>query len=312
MQMVSFQHYGLFFAPAQVAAAQKYAKREPYQLAWEQLHQPPLADPISALLWEAFRYRFDEDKAVGAQAAEQLLNDLQVAPAASFLDQMMVLLVRAQIFELVRDHPAATEALQDRWLLKFGQQIEHLNETQPSTYVEQIWLALLKMAAGVVLEHEDLIQDSAAFYRQVIETAIHPRGYLLPLTESTAETGLQHTLLALKGLVLLAECGQQIGLDLWQYSQRNVSLVTAGLYPLYYYFYPEKWQWTDGLDQPEAERLFRLHGSYLEPLNRHIGKPTRAIDLILKDLRPVVDVQGGGMLTLSHGVVIGRGPFGLF
>jgi hypothetical protein len=85
------------------------------------------------------------------------------------------------------------------------------------------------------------------------------------------------------------------------------------LYPLYYYFYPEKWQWNgtnpNTLDQPEVERLFRLHGSFLELLNHHIGQPTRAIDLILKELRPVVDIWGGGIPSLSHGVAIRRGLF---
>lgn len=310
--MVSYQHCGLFFTPAHITAAQKYAKRAPYQLAWKQLQQPP-AEPLSALLWAAFRYRFDKDAAAGKDAAEVLLDDLDLAAGSStLLDQLTRLLVRAQIFEMVRDHPAATEAQQHQWLLQFGQQIEHLNEQESLTHVEQIWLALLNMAAGVVLEHDGLVQHSAAFYRQVIETAIHPRGYLTPLAESKDENGLADALLAVKGLVLLAEAGQHIGLDLWQQSNRGVSLVTAGLYPLYYYFYPEKWQWSEAFDQPEAERLFRLHGSYLEPLNRHIGQPTRAIDLILKDLRPLADAWGGGLLTLSHGVVIGRGPFGLF
>jgi hypothetical protein len=184
---------------------------------------------------------------------------------------------------------------------------------------EALLRAALNMAAGIVLEREPIFEAGAQVYRQTIDHSVRPEGFIPRAVQVAEGQGLAHQLLSVAALVLMAEMAQHVGVDLWRYSNRGVSVLTAATYPLYYYFYPEKWPWGTeaeireghtALEQEYATGLFRQHGGFLEMLNGRYDKPLRAIRLILKDIRPVVDVYGGGLTTLTHGLPERSGLFG--
>jgi hypothetical protein len=308
------EHCGLYFSQVHIKTAQKYAKREPFKQAWEHLrtHQP--LDLLSSSQWNGLRYRFDDDKTSGEIAVSNLRDHLllSVEEDTPYIDGVMITLVMAQCFELVRDHPTYSPAAQEQWRETFIQRVSHLNTiaTDELLQVERIWQNLMNLAAGIVLEEESIINQAVAYFHSIVDKEIRPQGFLPQAVEGKDGGSLLRMLLSVKGLVLMAEAAKQIDIDLWSIQNRGVSVVTAALYPLYYYYYPEKWQWDEGIELEEAQRLFKLHGSYLEPLNLHIGRETRAIDLILKEIRPIYDLWGGGLMTLSHGVPKRRGLFG--
>nr|MCU0476272.1 hypothetical protein [Anaerolineae bacterium] len=96
-----------------------------------------------------------------------------------------------------------------------------------------------------------------------------------------------------------AEVAAHAGIDLWGYELRSVSLMTAAFYPLYYYYYPEKWKWAEGISIDAAQQMFRQNAAFLEIINRR--RPNvHAINLIVDELRPIIDPLGGGAVTLTH------------
>lgn len=317
--MTRFEHYGLYFSEAQVMTARNQAKHPPFKQAWERLDTPvdASADPLEQAMIHALRWRFykligEGETAVGLyhRAAGQPLDD------ASLLDRCIYTTALAQLFELVRDHPLA-EAIPSsesvHLLLERASEVETVTQdadVQGIAYLERIWAALVMMSAGVVGEDAERRERAADVYHHIIDHDIRPAGFIPQIVDGKDGGSLLRTLIALKGLTLLAEASQYSGLDLWSYSNRGVSLVTTALYPLYYYFYPEKWKWDSDLDPETVKADFRAHASYLEPLNHHIGRPTKAIDLILNEIRPIYNPYGGGLLTLSHGVRQRRGLFG--
>lgn len=315
--MLNFQHTGLYFSQNNINQAKKYAKREPFKIAWELLRDQPTLDLPASTQWDGMRYRFEGDEDAGSKAVHDLNDGSAFAldEDMPYLDGVMETVVLAQSFELIRSHRAFTPSHQAAWRDLLFERTSRLNVANDLLHVEQIWQALMNMAVGIVLEREPIVTDAAHFFRKVVDQDIHPRGYISQAVggENTAARdggSLLRMLLSVKGLVLMAEAAKHIGLELWAYSNRGVSVVTAALYPLYYYYYPEKWQWDEGIEIEAAEQLFKLHGSYLELLNLHLGRPTKAIDLILKEIRPIYDVTGGGLTTLSHGVPLRRGLFG--
>jgi hypothetical protein len=319
--MTPFDHCGLYFSEAQVMTARNDARHPPFKQAWKRLDAPldANADLLEQAMIHALRWRFHKligegETAVGIyHRAGQ-----QAADRLSLLDGCIHTVALAQLFELLRDHPLAEAIPASESINLFIERASQLDtviqsmdtDTQGIAYLERIWAALVMMTAGVVSEDIDLRERAAAVYHHIIDHNIRPAGFIPQLVDGKDGGSLLRTLIALKGLTLLAEAAQYSGLDLWSYNNRGVSLTTAALYPLYYYFYPEKWQWDSDLDPDTVKADFRTHAGYLEPLNRHIGRPTKAIDLILAEIRPILDPYGGGLLTLSHGVRQRRGLFG--
>ncbi len=319
MTRTQYDHCGLYFTQQHILTARKGAKRAPFQPAWERLDAPvsSQAAPLEQALIHGLRWRFHENEAEG-ETAVRLYQTAAQSPLDdhSLLDGCMYTVGLAQLYELVRDHPHAaqiTHADGPALFMQRALQVEAAldsDDPQGMAYLERIWAALLLMAAGVVTENDDFCQRAASVYHQIIDHDIHPAGFIPQVVDGKDGGSLLRMLIALKGLVLIAEAAPRSGLDLWTYSNRGVSLTTAALYPLYYYYYPEKWQWDADLDPDAVKADFSAHAGYLEPLNRHIGRPTQAIDLILSEIRPIFDPYGGGLLTLSHAVPQRRGLFG--
>ncbi len=300
-------HYALYYNAEQAANAQKNAKRTPFKSAFEQLQRITSLDLTESAVVYSQQWRITENNAA-AQKAAALLPDLLNAPLHDNLQRSAAAFAALiQVFESLRgdiltaaDEGRISDALRDR--------IHAINQYPPADYAAEAWRALANTAAGIALADETLFTHGTNAYRAVIDNDIHPDGYLPKVVEKP--NGYLNTLLTVQALTLNAEAARHAGVDLWHYNNRGVSIVTAALYPLYYYFYPEKWKWGEPLTLEEVHPHFASHGAYLEMLNLHIGRPTKAIDLILNDRRPLFDTFGGGMTTLTHAPILRRGLFG--
>ena len=175
---------------------------------------------------------------------------------------------------------------------------------------------------------------AVAGFRALIDL-VQPHGYVRPLVEVRDGQSLPRTLQFVQALVLAAEVGEYQGYHLWEYERRGVSVLTAALYPLYYYYYPEKWQWDaqpvlqqmTGKRPSRRERaaqvlsdytvdtvkdVFIENRSFLELVNRRTRGSVRAVTLILDEARPILDFVGGGPVTLTHGLPHAPKRRGLF
>ncbi len=306
--MSAFTHFGLFFGPEHVRAARRDHDRSPLREAWARLQEPAPAGALAAAHWDGLRWRFSDDLDAGERAVQALQQGAgwEDAPASSF-EQCGRALALAQTFEMVRDHPAFPASASAAWLEQFADYVAALSATPPASLVEQIGLGAVAAAAGVVLERSDLLEAGADIFRRTVRDEVRPEGYLPALVEAGDGRGMERQLQAVAALTLTAEAAAQAGLDLWGYSARGVSLVTAGAYLIYYYYYPEAWRWDAG-QTPDAPGLFRRWGGFLEMLNRR-ARP-RDIRLLLDELRPIYQLDGGGLTTLTHGVSARRGWFG--
>jgi hypothetical protein len=225
----------------------------------------------------------------------------------SDFDALAAAITLAQGFELVRDHPAWSPDSQSAWSGRFAGLGDFLNrQPETITLVERIWIGLLNVAVGIVLEDETRLQAGADVYRQVIDNDIRPEGYLTLAVEGGDGGSLWRQMLAVGGLVLTAEAAAHVGLDLWNYTSRGISVVTAASYLIYYYYYPDQWRW-DTLTEADTKQLFKEHGGFLEMVNRH-ARP-KDIKLLFDDLRPFYNLTGGGLTTLSHALSARRGLF---
>jgi hypothetical protein len=274
--------------------ADKSRERDPFLQAWNFLSQhQPKSDLARAQIY-GLAYRFQNDFYAGEQAIALLTNALQFDAETRYLDRVTTTLAWAQCYEMLRDHPNLSSA----WLTTFSDTVEHLNRTV-TTGFRNLWLNALNMGAGVVLEREDLFQTSADEYKRVVSEVIHPEGYLHGEVEQSDGLGFYRQLRAVQALVLMAETASHVGEDLWGYEMRGVSVMTAATYVMYYFFRPDKWRWDEGLEDVIVP-FVRKHAGFWEMVNRH--SPPRDLRLLLDDLRPIFDAQGGGLTTLTHGV----------
>jgi len=320
-------HFGLYFSAEAVKKAHDNAEREPLKSAWARLRETNPLEPLSSAQWNGLRYRFDANTQAGEFTVSILMEHLtKSTDDTPYWHSVAETLLLAQCIELIRDHPATTPALKAHWRDLIFERTGALNQlTYDASIAESLWMNTLNMATGIVLEREPIFQDSVAYFKAIIDEEIHPEGYLPKAIdpESGGQSLLNHLRIS-EALVLMAEMARCIDVDLWRYSNRGVSLTTATTYPLYYYFYPEKWKWVEEryiggkkveaevLDIDETQQMFKKNSGYLEMLNAHYGtSPLKAIRMILDEVRPVNDLYAGGLTTLTHGVTEGRrGLFG--
>lgn len=303
---MQIQHFGLFFSPENIKTADKFRKRPPFDQAWERLNTQKPLDLTSSTAFHALRYRINGDASIGRTALASLMEpSFQQAASASALDTLRHVVASAHSTEMLRDLISAAD------LAQISQQMAATVDaiTSPDApTATRIWAALAGLCVGIVAEDPARIDNAVSTYKSVINHDIHPNGYLVSISKEPAV--YLNTLMAVQGLVLMAEAAKHIRIDLWNVNNRGVSVTTAGLYPLYYYYYPEQWTWGEQMTMEESQAPFRTHGTYLELLNVHIGRPTKAIDLILDEIRPVFDACGGGLTSLTHGIPARRGLFG--
>jgi hypothetical protein len=316
--MFELNHCGLYFTAEDIQYAQKNKKRHPFKAAWNLLLNTEQTESLARLQWAGLRYRFAGDVATG-ESALSILNsgmfsatvyETLLGNTAELRDAIFRMLALAQCFELLRDHPAYSLEQRAMWLEIFSGYVDSLrHQVYEPTVLETIWLSALNVVAGVVLERKDWFDIGVAIYQHTVNDSIHPEGYLPKVVNSGDGRSFEKQLSAVVALVLTAAAADCVGVNLWGHTTRGVSVLTAAAYPLYFYFYPEKWPWGETLTEQYVTCMFRERGGFLEIINQRYDRPLKAIKLMLDDLRPIYDCHGGGLATLSHAVAK-RGLFG--
>ncbi len=302
------QHCGLYFTSEQVQTARKQRDREPFASAWQLLHDSEQDGDLPGAQWLGLRALFAEDDAAGWRALPLLLAALSAPIEQGYHEELAIALALGQGIELLR--PVLMQDGQlDAARAAYSQRVtDLLTPPEDAVYVETLWLAALQVGAGVVLEREDLFTTGTSTYRAVIDHDIHPEGYIKQAVSVPNGRTYEWQVLSVAALVQTAEMATHAGDDLWAYDNRGVSVLTAAAYILFYYHFPEKWRWEAGLETEHVQALISQHGGFVEMLNlRH--RP-RTIEAMLDNHRPLYDVFGGGLTTLSHGWVQRRGLFG--
>ncbi len=305
-------HCGLYFTEEHVRQAQGARDSEPYLSAYLFLHEREQRG-IAAAQWYGLRYSFDDNADAGERAVEKLADciDEPLSDDLPYLDGIAETLMLAQSFELTRDHPAWSAEAQTRWLNLFQDRVNQFSGSPYNdTQVENLWLAALALASGIVLERDDIVRVGVEVFQRTIDQEISPRGHMLKAVEGKDGGSLYRQILSASALVLMAEAASHYGIDLWSYNNRGVSVVTTAVYPIYYFYTPEKWRWDEGISVDETQLLFRRCGGYLEMLYRQTGY--KDLKPLLEDLRPIYDPHGGGLTTLTHGIPLKPKRRGLF
>lgn len=299
-----FKHTGLYFTDKHIEQARANRERPPVREAWKMLRERQQSG-VQEAQWDGFRYRFDNDVKRGENGVKCLLADNALDESMTYVDALKTTLIQAQSFEMLRDHPAMDSEKQAQFLNQFWERLVYLNEVEyERSYVEMLMLGLLDVVGGIVLEQEAIFERGAEIYRRVIREDVHPQGYITKAVQVGDGGGLLRQLIAVQTLVLMAEAAAHVGVDLWSYSFRGVSVMTAFTYIMYYYFLPEKWRW----DENVTNEPFREYNGMFEIVNHHAYP--KDLKPLLEDMRPIYDAPFGGLTTLSHGVVRKRGLFG--
>lgn len=314
-------HRGLYFGTDDILRANQESVRGPLLAAWALLNEvEPKPETLPGIMRNGLRYALKGDTDAGGHsiAGLLLLTTQPLADSTSYLQSAATLTAMIHCFEMLRAHPDFDR--RGEWLDWLFEQVSMIN--QPAydlAHHERLWLALVNVAAGIALERAPIFEEGVKVYQQTIDKYVHPEGYIKPAVEDHKDRdGLFRLLWSVKALVLMAEAAAHAGVDLWRYEFRGVGLLTAVLYPLAYYFRPEKWQWSrdpnPDADVPlmtveEVEPLFKQHGAFYEMVNRRAEKQ-KAVTLFLQAERPLFDTYGGGLTTLTHGIVKKRGLFG--
>ncbi len=306
------QHCGLYFTFDHVNQARRERDSEPFRSAFLYLRDREQRG-AEAAQWNGLRYRFEADEYAGEKAIETLNECISepVPEDMTFLDAIGQTMTLAQAFEMTRDHPAWSTEDQVRWLNLYQERVNELSHSPyKDTQVENLWVAALVLASGVLLEREDIFSVGVEVFQRTIDEDISPRGHIPRAVEGEDGGSLYRQILSASALVLMAEAATHCGVNLWEHEQRGVSVTTAAIYPIYYFYTPDQWKWDAGISPDEAQFLFRRYGGYLEILNRRTG--FKDLKPLLEDLRPIYDSRGGGLTTLTHGVALKqrRGLFG--
>ncbi len=300
-----FHHYGLFFTREHVQQARENRAGDPYAAAWALLDTYQPSDALSQAQHNALRYRFADDVQAGAQAVQGLQRlNIGAPDDRPYIEQAAALVTLAQCFEMLRDHPAWNN--QAAWLAAFDARLHTLQRPLDDLpFVDQAWLNTLALISAIVLEREDALQQAVAVFKGIIDHDIHPEGYILKTVQMPAEQqgyygdGLYRMLLTAQALILAAEAASHVGADLWAYNNRGVSVMTPLPYLLYYYYFPDKWRWDEGLEVEPTQALYRAHAGMWDMAQRQAFSRDRKV--LLDELRPIYDVWGGGLTTLTHG-----------
>ncbi len=318
------RHYGLFFSEAQGQFAREQRDTEPLRSAWDALRRRRPTTQLLQAQQDALLYRLAGNEEAGARALRSLQAAEQETPnGVGHLAQIVALLTQAQCHEMLYDHPAFTTRA--AWLQGYAERVRaRLNADAELLHVERMWLNALRLASAIVLENEGRFTMACDIFRDCVQHDLHFDGYIRAATLGRRGESLGRMLLTAQALALCAEAATLAGEPLWQFDDRGVSALTPMPYLLYYYWYPEKWRWdgdSEGDEVPqegagapreeEARELYRRHAGLWELAQAR--SPSRDVQLLLDELRPVFDEWGGGPLTLTHASVrkaSGRRLFG--
>ncbi len=318
------RHYGLYFSEAQGQRAREQRDVEPLGSAWDALRRRHPTTVLLQAQQDALLFRLAGDEAAGARALRSLqAAETEAANGVGHLAQVVALLTQAQCHELLHDHPAFTARA--AWLQGFAERVRvRLNADAELLHVERMWLNALRLASAIVLEDEGRFTRACDLFRDCVQHDLHFDGFIRAAAQGKQGGSLGRMLLTAQALALCAEAATLAGEPLWHFNDRGVSALTPMPYLLYYYWYPEKWRWdgdSEGDEVPqegdsapraeEARELYRRHAGLWELAQAR--SPSRDVQLLLDELRPIFDEWGGGPLTLTHAGVrktSGRRLFG--
>lgn len=275
-------------------------EKKPHKKAKETIpvYKPQL-EGLGAAIAAGFRFRFAGDESAGIEAADALQRGgIDWQQGATLQEALLNTAAALHLFALVQPALGADALL---WKEQQADWLKHLVQQEAqAAYVERCWLLLLRMTGGLLLGEDAWVEDAAEQFRHIINNDIHPEGFLRPAVEREKPDGrsLLRMLLAVGALSLAAEAAGHAGIDLWGYSNRDVGLNTAVTYIVYYYFYPEKWRWDDGLTREETDPLYKQYGAFIEIAASH--DYPRGVELLLEAERPFFSAYTGGLTTISH------------
>ena len=327
---------GLIFTYSHIRAAQGLRDKPPFAAAWDLLERAAAdpengAKPCVNLAGQALYWRIGGDNDSGTRAIAAL-SDFVYSAADADIMAFKDAFATAQAICCLLDHPAMTDAVRTQILDAWAENAAHLNAGEAVHL--RAWAVLTELCAGVLLDQPERTEMAAAGFRALVDM-VQPHGYVASLVDVRDGDTLPRTLQFVQGLVLAAEVGAHHGFELWEYERRGVSVLTAALYPLYYYYYPEKWPWdVKATPQPVTTKrpsrreraaqilsdytvdtvkaLFAPHESFLELVNHRTQGTVRAVSMILDEERPILDLLGGGPVTLTHGLPLAPKRRGLF
>lgn len=299
--MPNFKHSGLYFTAALVKTARDHQTKAPFAAAWDLLNTPiaPAAPVNDAdLLMQAFRYRVAEDQSSGHRVAQTLMAGygLDLSIYTTHFDALAALVTITHAAELIRDHTAFVPN-HAAWAAQYTaacDQLQTLPDNAP--LVDHIWLGLLNLISGIHLEAEDRFEAGCATFRHTIDQ-IRPEGYLTAAVEGGDPASFQRQFLVVAALTCMAEAASLVGVDLWNYNFRGISVSTAAAYITYYYYYPTQWRWATLAEDP-TRSLFKQGGSFLEMVYHHAHP--QDLKLLLDEQRPLFNPALGGLTTLTH------------
>jgi hypothetical protein len=297
-------HTGLFFGQKQLGEAREMRESSARQAAWALLVKRDADQP---LLWRimrlAYRFRLLDDAQSGAQALELL----QQAPhinddAGDALAALRDGIAQGQLLDMLSAQPdfaASADNQRTRYRQQADAALQAVTTETETDVVLACWCIALQVAAGAVLDDAALFEAGVKAFRQRIDSDIHPEGYVKSAVENQEQDTLYRQVMSVAGLVLAAEAAHHAGADLWTYENRGVGVSTAVAYAVYYYFFPDKWRWQQGITTDDTHALFEQYGAFIEIASYR--KPARGVEYLLEEQRPFMDVHGGGFTTLTHG-----------
>ena len=286
----------LLFSARDLQLARDNRDREPVRSALPLLDTQP-EDALALAQLRALRYLFYDDAGAGRTALEvmqgQDFQDFDPADLPAIQRRFGWLTV----ISLLRDHPDFAGNYRAT-IVDTPQQLEG---AAASDLLRMLWLAVVAMAAGILLEDDRQFQSAVSTYRRAVDQNIHPEGFFKGIVDvDGARQTYQAQFAATGALVLLSEMARQAGEDLWSYNNRAVSANTAATYTFYYYFFPESWRWEEGLTRELTIAIMRREGAYFEMVHRR--SPPRGAEELFAEQRPLFSAVAGGLTTLTHGL----------
>lgn len=158
------------------------------------------------------------------------------------------------------------------------------------------WLAAHMITAAVTNEDKQLFDRACEIYKNAIKEDIAQDGHM-PKETARGYRGIHYTFFAIDPLIFIAEIAKHQGYDLFSYSHKNKSLLTAIKYVLLFIKNPETWPWSK--DKQDFSVFPRIHSGWCEIAYRE-WKLKELKDFLDKN-RPLFDARTGGAQTLVHG-----------
>ncbi len=298
--MTLMNHFGLFFSQDQLTQAVAQREKSHLKPAFDFLENAPAND----LFLNTLQALIVPDLQRGENFLARWQNSVTSEPKDGVNAELGELISLLQLFEMLRVEQSLEMAQVSMLMSPLVERVERVSTHVGDDFVQNLRLQLVYFLLGIVLEDETAIQKGIERYQQAIDDDIHPQGYIREAVGLKSKNSFLRNLQSVEALVLMAEAGAQIGLPLWEYSKRGLTLLSATLFPIYYFYTTARWKWDEGLSPEFVQEAFRSYGGYLEIVNQRIVH--RDFQTLLADLRPIYVPYGGGFTSLTHGAVLKR------